>query len=228
MCSPHNPVGRVWRIDELKKIGELCLKYNVLIVSDEIHSDLVYKPNKHTYFASISEEFAHQTITFIAPSKTFNIAGLSSSIVYSDNPALHENFDKFVKHLSVSAGTIFGDIAFESAYTHGDHWLSQLLEYLDNNCEYVVDYLKKYIPCIKTRKPEGTYLMWLDCSELNMTSSQIQDFLISKAGIALNPGRIFGNEGEKFVRLNIATQRAILGKAMDNLRNAMEQNKLLD
>jgi cystathionine beta-lyase len=223
MCSPHNPVGRVWTLEELKKTGELCLKYNVLVISDEIHSDLIFKPHKHTYFASISEELASQTVTFIAPSKTFNIAGLSSSIVYSDNVVLYEKFNKFLKHFSISAGTIFGDVALEAAYTHGDNWLNQLLEYLDGNCNYVVNYLNKHIPQIKTRKPEGTYLMWLDCSGLNMTSSQIHEFMVSKAGLALNPGHIFGDEGELFVRLNIATQRSILVKAMDNLRHAMEQ-----
>ncbi|MDR0384548.1 MAG: PatB family C-S lyase [Prevotellaceae bacterium] len=226
MCSPHNPVGRVWTLDELTRIGELCLKYQTLVISDEIHSDLIFKPHKHTYFASITKEFANQAVTFIAPSKTFNIAGLSTSIVYSDNRDLHEKFAKFVNHHSISAGTIFGDIAFEAAYTHGNEWLNQLLEYLDGNCEYVVEYLKKHIPRIKARKPEGTYLMWLDCSELNMTSSQIQKFLVSKAGLALNPGRIFGDEGEPFVRLNIATQRAILAKAMDSLHNAAVRNEL--
>ncbi|MDR1887532.1 MAG: PatB family C-S lyase [Prevotellaceae bacterium] len=223
MCSPHNPVGRVWTLDELKKTGELCLKYNVLVISDEIHSDLIFKPHRHIYFASISEEFARQTVTFIAPSKTFNIAGLSSSIVYSDNIVLHEKFKKFVNNLSVSAGTVFGDIALEAAYTHGDNWLGQLLEYIDGNFEYVMDYLDRYIPCIKTRKPEGTYMMWLDCSGLNMTSSQIHEFMVSKAGLAVNPGRLFGSEGELFVRLNVATQRAVLMKAMDNLRNAIKQ-----
>jgi cystathionine beta-lyase len=222
MCSPHNPVGRVWTVDELTKIGELCLKYKTLIISDEIHSDLVFKPHKHTYFASISEKIAQQTVTFIAPSKTFNIAGLFSSIVYSDNAALHDKFNQFVNRFSVSAGTVFGDIALEAAYTHGNVWLGQLLEYLDGNFEYVVDYLKKYVPQIKTRKPEGTYLMWLDCSGLNMTSQQIHEMLVSKAGLALNPGYIFGTEGELFVRLNVATQRARLEKAMENLRNAMK------
>jgi cystathionine beta-lyase len=222
MCSPHNPVGRIWTVEELTKIGELCLKYKTLVISDEIHSDLVFNPHKHTYFASISKKIAQQTVTFIAPSKTFNIAGLSSSIVYSDNAALLEKFSLFVNRCSISAGTIFGDIALEAAYMYGNDWLRQLLEYLDGNFEYVVDFLKKYVPQIKTRKPEGTYLMWLDCSELNMTSSQIHDFFVSKAGLALNPGNIFGTEGELFVRLNAATQRAILKKAMENLQNAMK------
>jgi cystathionine beta-lyase len=223
LCSPHNPVGRVWTLDELKKTGELCLKYNVTVVSDEIHSDLIFKPHKHTYFASISEELARQTVTFIAPSKTFNTAGLSTSIVYSDNEVLHEKFSQYLKRLSVSAGTIFGDVALEAAYTHGDSWLTQLLEYLDGNCEYVVDCIDRHIPQIKTRKPEGTYLMWLDCSGMNMTSNQIREFMVSKANLALNPGRIFGDEGEQFVRLNIATQRSVLTKAMNNLQQAMEQ-----
>jgi cystathionine beta-lyase len=227
MCSPHNPVGRVWTLEELTKIGELCLKHKVLLVSDEIHSDLVFKPHKHTYFASISEEFAAQTVTFIAPSKTFNIAGLSSSIVYSDNQMLLDRFRTYVNRLGVSAGTIFGDIALETAYTYGGEWLSQLLEYLDANCEYVVNYLEKYIPQIKTRKPEGTYLMWLDCRGLNMTSAQIHEFMVAKAGIAVNPGRIFGDEGELFVRLNVATQKSILKQALDNLRMALEHTNLL-
>jgi cystathionine beta-lyase len=224
LCNPHNPVGRVWTLDELKKIGDLCLKYNVLVVSDEIHSDLVFKPHKHIYFASISEELAQQTVTFIAPSKTFNTAGLSSSIVYSDNITLHLKFLSFVNNLCISAGTIFGDIAFEAAYTHGDSWLNQLLEYLDGNFEYVVNYIKENIPQITTRKPEGTYLMWLDCSRLNMTPTQIQEFMVAKAGLALNPGHIFGVEGEQFVRLNAATQRVNLVKAMDNLRKALKHN----
>ncbi|MDR0724738.1 MAG: PatB family C-S lyase [Prevotellaceae bacterium] len=228
MCSPHNPVGRVWTLDELKKIGELCLKYNVLIVSDEIHSDLVFEPNRHIYFASISEEFANQAVTFIAPSKTFNVAGLSSSVVYSDNPVLLKKFRTYINRQSLSAGTIFGDIALEAAYTHGNEWLSQLLKYLEANCEYVVDYLAKHIPQIKTRKPEGTYLMWLDCSALNMTSEQIHEFMVSKAGIAVNPGGMFGDEGKLFVRLNIATQRAILEQALNNLRNAVEQIESLN
>jgi cystathionine beta-lyase len=223
MCSPHNPVGRVWTLDELKKTGELCLKYNVQIISDEIHSDLVFKPHRHIYFASISEEFANQTATFIAPSKTFNIAGLSSSIIYSDNTDLREKIDKYIKRLGIAAGTIFGDIALETAYTYGDDWLAQLLKYLESNCDYVVDYLNRHIPQIKVRKPEGTYLMWLDCSELNMTSAQMQGFLVSQAGLALNPGSIFGDEGERFVRLNIATQKSTLAEAMNSLRNAVEQ-----
>jgi cystathionine beta-lyase len=226
LCSPHNPVGRVWTRDELTRIGELCVKYDVLVVSDEIHSDLVFRPYRHIYFASISEEFARRCVTFIAPSKTFNVAGLSSSVVYSDNVELYGKFRRYVNHLSVSAGTIFGDVALEAAYTYGDEWLRQLLEYLDDNCQYVVDYLEKHIPQIKTRKPEGTYLMWLDCRGLNMTSAQIHEFMVSKVGIAVNPGGIFGEEGSLFVRLNVATQRAVLKQALDRLRNAMENQNV--
>ncbi|MDR1896226.1 MAG: PatB family C-S lyase [Prevotellaceae bacterium] len=224
-CSPHNPVGRVWTVEELDKIGELCLKYNVLVVSDEIHSDLVFRPNKHTYLASVSKDLAQQTITFIAPSKTFNTAGLYSSVVYSDNEELFGRFNKFVNNLSISQGTIFGDVAFEAAYTHGEDWLSQLLEYLNGNFEFVVDYLRNNIPQITTRKPEGTYLMWLDCSGLNMSSAQLHEFMVS-AGLAMNPGRIFGDEGTLFMRLNAATTRANLQNAMKYLHNAMEKRKL--
>jgi cystathionine beta-lyase len=223
MCSPHNPVGRVWTLDELTRIGQLCVKYNVLIISDEIHSDLIFKPNRHIYFASISEEFADRTVTFIAPSKTFNIAGLSSSIIYADNMDLCKKIGAYIRNLGISGGTIFGDIALETAYANGDEWLEQLINYLDENCEYVVNYLRTNIPQITTRKPEGTYLMWLDCSRLKMTAAQTQDFLVSKAGLAMNPGRMFGDEGEQFVRLNVATQRSVLVQAMENLRKAMEQ-----
>ena len=221
LCSPHNPVARVWSVEELRKMAELCLKYNVLIISDEIHSDLVFKPHKHIYLASISEKIAQQTITFVAPSKTFNLAGLYSSVVYADNPELFSKFDKYVNNMSIGCGTIFGDVALEAAYTYGRNWLNQLLVYLDGNFEYITSYLQNNIPAISTRKPEGTYLMWLDCSRLNMTSQEIHNLMVSKAGLALNPGRIFGSEGELFLRLNAAAPRSILEKAMSNMNKAV-------
>ncbi|MDR2423353.1 MAG: PatB family C-S lyase [Prevotellaceae bacterium] len=222
LCSPHNPVARVWTADELTRMAELCIKYNVLIVSDEIHSDLVFKPHKHVYLASISDKIAQQTLTFVAPSKTFNLAGLYSSVVYSDNPELFGKFDKYVNNMSIGCGTIFGDVALEAAYTHGRNWLNQLLVYLDGNFNYVCSYLKNNIPEISTRKPEGTYLMWLDCSRLNMTSQEIHNLMVAKAGLAMNPGKIFGNEGELFLRLNAATPRSILEKAMANMHKAVK------
>ncbi|MDR0560545.1 MAG: pyridoxal phosphate-dependent aminotransferase [Prevotellaceae bacterium] len=222
-CSPHNPVGRVWTLEELTKIGELCLKYNVLIVSDEIHSDLVFKPHRHTYFASISKDFAMQTITFVAPSKTFNLAGLFSSIIYSDNPDIFNKFNSYVNRMSIGCGTVFGDIALEAAYTYGEDWLNQLLKYLEKNFEYVIAFLEKNIPKIKTVKPEGTYLMWLNCSELGMTSDEIHRFMVSKAGLAMNPGKIFGSEGELYLRLNVATPRSNLEKAMQNMLGAFKE-----
>jgi cystathionine beta-lyase len=217
MCSPHNPVGRVWTVEELTRIGELCLKYNVLIVSDEIHSDLVFAPHKHIYMASISDEIARQTLTFVAPSKTFNIAGLYSSIVYSDNEELYRKYNAFVTRMSIASGTIFGDIALEAAYTHGEEWLRQLLLYLEGNFDFVISFLKTNIPCIKTRKPEGTYLMWLDCGEMNLSWQEINHLMVKKAGVAMNPGRIFGDEGELFLRLNAAAPRAILEKALERI-----------
>ena len=221
-CNPHNPVGRVWTREELQKVGELCLKYNVLVISDEIHSDLIFKPHTHTYFASISDEIAQNTLTFLAPSKTFNIAGLSVSVAYSDNSDIYNKFNKYVETLHVCAGTLFGDIAFETAYNEGQEWLNQLLEYLDGNFEFVIDYLEKNIPQIKTRKPEGTYLMWLDCRELCMDCEKLQEFMINKAGLALNPGLIFGDEGRQFMRLNTATPRTNLQKALENIKKAVD------
>lgn len=221
LCSPHNPVGRVWTREELTRIGELCLKYNVLIVSDEIHSDLVFAPHEHTYLASVSDEIARQTITFVAPSKTFNIAGLYSSIVYSDNEELYAKYNAFVTRMSIASGTIFGDIALEAAYTHGEEWLRQLLLYLEGNFDLVLTFFRDNIPSIKTRKPEGTYLMWLDCRAMNMTSREINNLMVKGAGVAMNPGRIFGDEGELFLRLNAAAPRATLEMALHRIKTAI-------
>lgn len=220
-CNPHNPVGRVWNINELKKIGELCLKYNVLIVSDEIHSDLIFEPNKHTYFASVSDDIAKNTITLLSPSKTFNIAGVFSSIAYSDNDDLIGKLRKYTDIMHISQGTIFGDIAFEAAYTYGHDWLKQVIKYIDSNFDFIINYLQANIPQIRTQKPEGTYLMWLDCSNMSMSADELNDFMVNKANIALNPGIIFGKEGEFFMRLNAATPRLNLQNALENIKYAL-------
>jgi cystathionine beta-lyase len=220
-CSPHNPVGRVWTRDELQRIGDLCVKYKVLLISDEIHSDLVFEPHKHFYMASLSEAIAQQTITFLAPSKTFNLAGTSTSAVHSCNKKLLETFKKYIDALHIGQGNIFGNIAFEAAYNHGDEWLKQLLVYLDGNFDYVINYINKNIPEIKIRKPEGTYLMWLDCRGLGMTQKQLNEFMTKRAKLAMNPGDLFGEEGSGFMRLNAATSRLILQQAMRNLGEAV-------
>ena len=154
LCNPHNPVGRVWTKDELQKIGDLCVKYDIMIVSDEIHSDLVFKPHKHIHIASLSDDIAKRTITFIAPSKTFNQAGLATAIAHSVNEEILKAFNKQLEIWHVGMGNIFGNVALEAAYKYGDEWLDQLLEYLDGNMEYIKSYLEENIPQVKTRKSE--------------------------------------------------------------------------
>ena len=221
-CNPHNPVGRVWNKSELSRIAELCVKYNVKLISDEIHSDLIFKHNKHTYIASLSDEIAQLTLTCIAPSKTFNLAGFATAIVHSLNSDILSTFNKRIERYHIGMGNIFGNVAFEAAYKYGDEWLNQLLEYLDDNAEWVCNYLNENIPIVKACKPEGTYLMWLDFRELNMGVKELRNFLIHNAGIGLNDGFTFGKGGIGFMRLNIACSRTILKKALLQLKQAID------
>jgi len=225
LCSPHNPVGRVWKYDELKRIGELCVKHNVILIADEIHSDLIIKPHKHTHIASISPEISQQTITFLAPSKTFNLAGMFTAVVHSENKRMLDAFKQYVAKMHLGYGNIFGDVALEAAYNQGDEWLSQLLDYVDANCDFVINYLKEHIPTITTQKPEGTYLMWLDCRNLNLSPQKLDHFMIKKAGLALTSGHIFGEEGNGFMRLNVAAPRSIVATAMRQLEKSIKNFK---
>ena len=221
-CNPHNPVGRVWTKDELLKIGNLCVKYNVKIISDEIHSDLIFKPNKHIHLASLSNEIAQQTLTCIAPSKTFNLAGLSSSIVHSVNPDILNTFNSCIKLYHADMGNLFGNVALETAYKQGDDWLEQLLEYIEGNIDWVKSYLDKNIPQISVWKTEGTYFMWLNFKKLNLSQTKLNNFLINNAGLGLNDGVSFGKNGYGFMRLNTACPRALLQKAMQQLKSAVD------
>ncbi|MDR1055349.1 MAG: PatB family C-S lyase [Prevotellaceae bacterium] len=217
LCNPHNPVGRVWTKEELLQIGNLCVKHNVLIISDEIHCDLVFKPNKHIHIASLSDQIAQLTLTCLAPSKTFNMAGFATSIAHSANSEILKKFNSFIERYHLNMGNIFGNIAFEAAYKYGDDWLDQLLDYVKANMEYVEAFLKENMPEIRTRKNEGTYLMWLDFKAFNLKDSDLNDMLINKAGLGLNSGIMFGLEGKGFMRLNVACPRATLEKVMKQL-----------
>ena len=220
-CSPHNPVGRVWTREELQRVGDLCVKYDVPLISDEIHSDLIFKPHRHVHTASLSDSIARQTVTLLAPSKTFNLAGTSTSAIHTVNEKYSAALNKLINSLHITQGNIFGNVAFEAAYNFGDEWLEQLLAYLEGNFDYLIDYIDTHIPGIKLRKPEGTYLMWLDCRGLGMTQKELNTFMVQEAKLAMNPGTLFGEEGAGFMRLNAATPRAILREAMLNLRNAV-------
>lgn len=221
LCSPHNPVGRVWSREELKRVGELCARYEVIIISDEIHSDLVYSGSTHTPTASISEELAKRTVTCIAPSKTFNIAGLSTSAVIIPDKAMRDKFRNILKRLGIEMSNLFGITALEAAYNDGEEWLDQVLEYLDGNLDYMVDYFSTRIPQIKVSKPQGTYLAWLDCRELGMNQKDLVDFFINKARVGLNDGIAFGPGSEGFMRMNVACPRSLLAEALKRIEQAV-------
>lgn len=223
MSSPHNPTGRVFTREELTRIGELCVKHDVLILSDEIHGDIVYAPQKFIHIASIDETIAARTLTFIAPSKTFNIAGLSTSVSIVPNPVLNQRLQEEYAKMHADQGNIFGAVALEAAYTHCDEWLEQLLQYLKGNVDYVCNFLQERIPSIHCVPPQGTYLMWLDFREWGMTHEEIYQFLIEKAGWGVNEGSMFGEEGRGWMRVNIATQRSVLEQAMEQLYQAWLQ-----
>lgn len=222
LSSPHNPVGRVWKKEELEELVDICVANDILIVSDEIHADLVFAPHKHIPIATVSEKAKQQTLTFMAPSKTFNIAGLSSSFVIIENEKLLKKYNTILDSFHLFLGNIFGTIATEAAYNHGKEWLDQMLEYTEGNIDFVSSFLKKNIPQIHFLKPEGTYLLWIDFKALGMTDAELKEFLVHKAGIGLNSGNIFGENGSGFMRMNVACPRALLEKALLQLKAAFE------
>jgi cystathionine beta-lyase len=191
------------------------------MLSDEIHCDLVLPGFKHTPLASLSENIAGNTVTFIAPSKTFNLAGLSTSSVIISNPALRKSFNKIVDNLHIGNGNIFGTTASISAYSNGQEWLDALLGYIDHNIDFVEDYFMKMIPEIIPFRPEATYMIWLDCRKFGMTGKELQNFFVTKAGVGMNEGSTFGPGGEGFMRMNLGTTRQTVTKAMEQIEKAV-------
>jgi cystathionine beta-lyase len=225
LSNPHNPVGRVWRLEELNKLAEICLKNNILIISDEIHCDLVLPGYNHIPLASLSEKVAENTITCIAPSKTFNLAGLSTSSVIISNPDLRKSFNRIVENLHIGSGNIFGTIASVAAYSQGNEWLDALLEYIDHNIDFVEDYCHKMIPEIIPVQPEATYMIWLDCRKFGITGKELQHFFVNKAGVGMNEGSTFGPGGEGFMRMNLATTHKTVIKAMEQIEKAVSSQR---
>lgn len=221
LCNPHNPVGRVFTREELTAVGELCLRHNVVVISDEIHSDLVFKPYRHIPFASISRDFEQNTVICTAPSKTFNLAGLETSNIIIPNEELRRKYDTLCENMAVKGFNIFGAVACEAAYKYGAEWLDGLMEYLEGNKKFAIDFIKERIPKLKVNDPEGTYFLWLDCRELGFSKVELERFMLQKAKLWFNQGHIFGTEGEGFVRMNIACQRKTVEEAMRRLENAV-------
>lgn len=220
LCSPHNPVGRVWQPNELKMILKVAKKHNLVIFSDEIHADLIYPEYKHHVLATLADSSNH-VITAIAPSKTFNIPGLGlSALIVSDKNhrmAIHQAFET----MHVSAANPFSIVAFEAAYSEGEAWLDALLAYLTTTRDFVIRYLKAHLPQIKLVAPEGTYLLWLDCRALQLNDVALKKFFIEKAGLGLSPGTLFGDGGSGFMRMNIGAPKHVVIKALDNIKNAL-------
>ena len=225
LCSPHNPVGRVWKKWELEKLGDICVENNVTVVSDEIHSDFVYPGNKHTAFANIKEEFQNITVTCTAPSKTFNLAGLQVSNIIIPNDKLRKKFRKQISAAGYSQVNALGLVACESAYRNGRQWLDSLKEYLIENINFVRDYLEENIPSVKLIEPEGTYLIWLDFGELGLENEELEDLIINKSGLWLDSGAIFGEDGKGYQRINIACPRKTLEQALNQLKSGIDSLK---
>ena len=222
ISNPHNPVGRVWTPEELNNLADICLNNNILMISDEIHCDLVLPGFTHYPLASLSEKIAAKTVTLIAPSKTFNLAGLSTSSVIIPDPSLRKSFNRIVDNLHVGNGNIFGTIASISAYTNGHKWLDALLDYIDHNVEFVKDYCREMIPEIIPIQPEATYMIWLDCRKFAMTGKELQNFFVTKAGVGMNEGSTFGPGGEGFMRMNLGATHNTVMKAMEQIEKAVE------
>lgn len=223
LCNPHNPVGRAWRYDELKKLTDLCLEYNVVIISDEIHSDLLLEGHKFVPTSSISKEVEQITLSASAPSKTFNIAGLSTSYIIIANPQLREKVQNVYNHLHLLSGNVFGNLALQTVYELGVPWLESLLQYLTNNAKYATNFINNRLSPMKVYLPEATFLLWLDCRGFNKSEKEIDDFFIQEAGVGFNLGTEFGVEGDGFFRMNIGCPRKTLKRALENIEKAMKK-----
>ncbi|MDP4291453.1 MAG: PatB family C-S lyase [Bacteroidota bacterium] len=223
ISNPHNPVGRVWTKDELLEIGRLCLKHKVVLISDEIHCDLVFSAYKHIPTASLSPEIADITVTCVAASKTFNTAGLSTSNVIISNPELRSRLENTILSVHVDSGNLFGSIATEAAYTYGREWHKQLIDYLEKNVNLVRSFLKEKLPAIRLIEPEATYLLWLDFRELGLSQSDLVKLLINKGRLGFNDGAAFGKEGYGFMRVNVGCPRSMLLDGLQRLEHALNE-----
>jgi cystathionine beta-lyase len=221
LCNPHNPVGRVWTKDELLKLADICIKNNILILSDEIHSDLIFSPNKHVPLMTVSDAVAEICISTYAPSKTFNLAGLSTSILIIKNTQFRKKFDNYLNDFHLNGGNIFGNVALESAYKNGEEWLEELLCYLSGNIEIVRNFALKHSDKMDLIEPEATYLLWCDFAKLKFSDKELENFMIKKARLGMNSGVMFGSGGSGFCRMNIACPRAILLQALNQLEDAL-------
>lgn len=222
LCSPHNPVGRVWRRDELRRFGELCLANDVLVIADEIHGDLIYPGQVFTPFATLDAALAQSTFVCTAPSKTFNLAGLGTSNIIIPNADLRARFKQAVECSGHFGANVFGITALEAAYNYGEPWLTHVMAYVAANFDFLESYLAQHLPQITAVRPEGTYLVWLDCRQLGLDKDTLERLMLDKARVFFNEGYHFGVEGEGFERINIACPRSILADALERIKAAVD------
>lgn len=225
LCNPHNPVGRVWTREELTTLGDICRKHDVIVVSDEIHGDLIFK-GEHQVFANIKEEFQDFSVVCTAPSKTFNIAGLQVSNIFIPNDELRRQFKKQIDAAGYSQLNAAGLAACEAAYRDGEEWYNAMISYVKENIAYTKSYIEQNIPQIKMTEPEGTYLVWMDFRELGLQKSALEDLIVNKAGLWLDSGAMFGPAGEGFQRINVACARATLTEALERLKKAVKEGDI--
>lgn len=221
LCNPHNPVGRVWTKEELTRLGDICVKHNVIVVSDEIHADFIHPGFNHLVFANLKPEYAGITITCTAPSKSFNLAGLQVSNVFIANHELKAAFKKEIIKSGYSQLNTMGLYACKAAYEYGEEWLNHLKKYLYENLEYVSDFLEKELPMLHLVKPQGTYLLWIDFTGLHLSEAELESFINEQAKLWLDGGTMFGPEGAGFQRINMACPRTVLEKALNQLKDAV-------
>lgn len=222
LCNPHNPGGRVWTKSELEAVGKLCAKYDVLVISDEIHQDLIFPPHTFTTFANVHPSFSDFSITLTAATKTFNLAGIKNSMIFIENPDLRKKFVAIQEQNFQNEINVFGYVGTEAAYRYGDSWLNELLDYLKENIDFVSDYLQKELPQIKMMRPEGTYLIWLDFSAYGLTDAKLQEQLVHKGKVVLNAGITFGPHGTQHMRLNVACPKSTLNEGLKRIKAAFE------
>lgn len=222
-CNPHNPGGRVWKLEELQQIAEICKENDVLVISDEIHADLTLPPYKHHSFATVSEAAAQVSLTFMAPSKAFNMPGLGSSYAVIMDEKIRSCFQKFMGAGEFSEGHLLAYIGAAAAYTHGEEWLEQMLDYVKDNIDFTENYLRDHIPGISMIRPQASYLIYLDCRALDLTQEELVQFFVEKAHLALNDGTVFGEAGRGFMRWNVGCPRSVLKQALMQLEAAVKQ-----
>ncbi|WP_337098440.1 MalY/PatB family protein [Paenibacillus sp. YIM B09110] len=220
LCSPHNPGGRVWNEDELRRLGDLCLRYGVTVVSDEIHADLVHSGNLHTPFASLSQELADITITCLSATKTFNLPGLHTSFMVISNASSRRRMDQRLKLLGLRNANHFAEDAVETAFNEGEAWLDELLVYIEGNIAFASQYLAQHLPQVKTMMPDATYLLWVDCRSLGLDSRGLKELMFHQAKVAFNEGSGFGEDGAGWLRINLACPRSLLAQALEQFCEA--------